>query len=255
MNAQAKVAQLSITKQSINIKEIGLFIGIPLLLMALLLIFEPVSIDLWIADHLYISGTGFIGKKSFFLEDILHDRVKQVLYVVPILALVGLLASYRKLSFIPAWLKNHRRDMAYVLLAMGISIGVITTLKRETAVQCPWSLSRYGGVEQYSSLMSPRPPAIKNAGLCWPGGHASAGFSFLAFFFLFRDKNAARAKKALIFALTLGSVLAFGRMLQGAHFLSHNVWTVLIDWTVCATTYFLLLAPHAVKSSAPSRRS
>lgn len=68
MNAQAKVAQLSIAKQSINIKEIGLFIGIPLLLMALLLIFEPVSIDLWIADHLYISGTGFIGKKSFFLK-------------------------------------------------------------------------------------------------------------------------------------------------------------------------------------------
>ncbi len=236
--------------QQVALKEIGLFIGVPLLLMALLLIFDPVFIDLWITDHLYNPETGFIGKKSFFLEDILHDRAKQALYMVPIFALVGLLGSYCKFTFIPSWLKNHRRHMVYILLAMGVSTGVMRPLKLATAVQCPWSLDRYGGVEHYSSLTSPRAPAVKNTGQCWPGGHASAGFSFLAFFFLLRDKNTAKAKQALIFALTLGSVLGFGRMLQGAHFLSHNIWTMLIDWTICAALYFLFLARNTTKNFA-----
>jgi membrane-associated PAP2 superfamily phosphatase len=234
---------------AIDIKIISLFIGIPCLLMMLLMVFEPVSLDLWIADHLYIQGTGFIGKKSFFLEDILHDRVKQVLYMVPLLALLGLIGSYCPFTFIPAWLKNHRLEMTYLLLAMSISTGIMRPLKLETAVQCPWSLDRYGGVEPYSSLMSKRPAAVKSEGQCWPGGHASAGFSFLAFFFIFRDKNAAKAKKALVFALALGSILGFGRMLQGAHFLSHNIWTMLIDWTICAILYFILLAPKAAKNT------
>jgi membrane-associated PAP2 superfamily phosphatase len=30
-------------------------------------------------------------------------------------------------------------------------------------------------------------------------------------------------------------------MLQGAHFLSHNVWTALIDWLICAALYRLML--------------
>jgi membrane-associated PAP2 superfamily phosphatase len=254
MNTNAQCTPIALVTKGVTIKEVTLFIGVPVLLMALLMVFEPVSLDLWIADHLYIHGVGFIGKKSFFLEDILHDRVKQALYTVPVLALLGLIASYCKFSFIPTWLKSHRREMICILLAMGISTGIMPPLKRATAVQCPWSLDRYGGVEHYSSLMSPRAPAVKNKGLCWPGGHASAGFSFLAFFFLFRDKNATKAKKALIFAITLGSVLGFGRMLQGAHFLSHNVWTMLIDWTICAALYFVMLAPHTARTLALNRQ-
>ena len=42
-------------------------------------------------------------------------------------------------------------------------------------------------------------------------------------------------------AITLGITLSVSRMLQGAHFLSHNLWTALIDWLVCATLYRLML--------------
>ncbi len=240
---------------AINKKDALIFLGVPLLLMAFLLIFEPVSIDLWIADHLYTHSTGFIGRRSFFLENILHERVKQAVYLIPLSALIGLLLSYCKLTIIPVWLRNHRRDLVYILLAMGLSTGIMPPLKRITAVQCPWSLERYGGVEHYSSLMQKRAPVVKSAGQCWPGGHASVGFSFFAFFFLFRDKSAQRAKKALKFTLTLGCLLGFGRMLQGAYFLSHNVWTMLIDWTICAALYFVMLAPQAQENIATSASS
>jgi membrane-associated PAP2 superfamily phosphatase len=41
--------------------------------------------------------------------------------------------------------------------------------------------------------------------------------------------------------LSLGLLLSVGRMLQGAHFLSHNVWTLLIDWLIAVLCYRWLL--------------
>jgi membrane-associated PAP2 superfamily phosphatase len=39
-------------------------------------------------------------------------------------------------------------------------------------------------------------------------------------------------------------------MMQGAHFLSHNLWTLLLDWTICVLCYRALLyrpARHAAR--------
>jgi membrane-associated PAP2 superfamily phosphatase len=45
-------------------------------------------------------------------------------------------------------------------------------------------------------------------------------------------------------------------MLQGAHFLSHNLWTLLIDWVICVLTYRWLLyrAPVAPRPSQETVR-
>jgi membrane-associated PAP2 superfamily phosphatase len=61
------------------------------------------------------------------------------------------------------------------------------------------------------------------------------------------------ARIALVVALGLGSLFSLGRMLQGAHFLSHNLWTLLIDWTICVLTYRWLLYRQPVEQ--PSRNS
>lgn len=37
------------------------------------------------------------------------------------------------------------------------------------------------------------------------------------------------------------STFALGRMMQGAHFLSHNLWTLLFDWVISLVCYRLLL--------------
>lgn len=55
-----------------------LFLALPLGLAALLLAFEPVTLDLALANLMYDPGAGFIGRHSWFLENILHDRVKQL---------------------------------------------------------------------------------------------------------------------------------------------------------------------------------
>ena len=92
--------------------------------------------------------------------------------------------------------------------------------------------------------MEKRAAPVEKVGQCWPGGHASSGFTLFALFFALYDIRPRAARWALITAISLGSIFSLGRMLQGAHFLSHNVWTALIDWMVCALFYRLMLYPR-----------
>ena len=208
---------------------------LPLVLMASLLIFEPSALDLGLARLMYVPESGFIGGKSFFLEDVLHDRAKQLVIVFAVLAIIGF-----ALSFVWQKLQRWRPQLGYLVLALAVSTALVTPVKILTAVQCPWDLQEFGGQEVYSGLLEPR-PATDKPGRCWPGGHASAGFSLLALFFALRDLKPRAARVCLVFAIGLGAVFSLGRMLQGAHFFSHNLWTFLFDWLVCTFFYWLIL--------------
>ncbi|AOE84935.1 phosphatase PAP2 family protein [Pseudomonas sp. TCU-HL1] len=212
-----------------------LWSSLPLAAMALLLFLDTPRIDFALAHLFYDPQGGFIGRHSAFLEDVLHDRAKQVVILLGVLAVAGFLAS-----LLPTRLRQWRRPLGYLVLALGLSTAIVTPLKAVTAVQCPWSLAEFGGVEPYSPLLGHH-PYFDKPGRCWPGGHASAGFSLLALFFVLRDRRPRLARVALVGALTLGTVFSIGRMMQGAHFLSHNVWTLLFDWMICLACYRLVL--------------
>ena len=209
--------------------------GVSATAMAALLFGDPTRLDFALSRLFYEPGVGFVGRHSWLLEDFLHDRVKQLVIVIGVLAIAGFL-----LSLLPTRLARWRRPLGYLVLALGLSTSIVTPLKTLTGVHCPWSLSEFGGSETFTPLLSERAPTLK-PGRCWPGGHASAGFSLLALFFVLRDRHPRLARTALGLALGLGLVLSLGRIMQGAHFLSHNLWTLLFDWTICLACYRLVL--------------
>ncbi|MDH4608722.1 phosphatase PAP2 family protein [Pseudomonas sp. BN102] len=222
-----------------------LWSGLPLLVMALLLLVDVPRLDFALANLFYDPQTGFIGRHSAFLEDVLHDRAKQAVILLGVLAVVGFVAS-----LLPTRLRPLRRPLGYLVLALGVSTAIVMPLKAVTAVQCPWSLAEFGGVEPYSPLLGHH-AFVDKPGRCWPGGHASAGFSLLALYFVLRDRRPRLAKVALVGALALGGLFSLGRMMQGAHFLSHNLWTLLFDWMISLVCYRLVLyrpapAPEAL---------
>lgn len=223
---------LSTYSQPLNLR---LALGIPLAIAALLLLIEPTRLDFALANLMYTPGAGFVGKHSAFLEDILHDRAKQAVIVFAVLSILGFIGSF----FIQL-LQPMKRQLGYLVLAMGLSTSFVTPMKAVTAVQCPWSLSQFGGSETYSPLLSHR-PATDKPGRCWPGGHAAAGFTLFALFFVFRDRKPRWARAGFVFALTLGSVFSISRMLQGAHFFSHNLWTAVFCWLICLGSYWAVL--------------
>jgi membrane-associated PAP2 superfamily phosphatase len=210
--------------------------GLPLALLALMLLIEPTRLDFALADLFYIQGQGFIGRHNDFLEDVLHDRAKQLSIAIGVLAIAGFL-----LSLLPTRLRPLRRRLGYLVLAMGLSAGIVTPLKKATQMHCPWSLEQYGGVEHFSPLLGLRAEPVEHAGKCWPGGHAAAGFALIALFFVWRDRNQRLATVALGFAISLGCLFSLVRMAQGAHFFSHNLWTALLCWLICLGLYDLLL--------------
>lgn len=223
-----------------------LVLGIPLVTAVILVLLELTDLDMDLARLAFDPAAGqFIGRHSYFLENILHDRAKQVVIVFGVLSIVGFAGS-----FLLARLKPIRRELGCLVLALGLSTAFVTPLKAVTAVQCPWSLSQFGGQETYSKLLEARPQTDK-PGRCWPGGHAATGFTLFALFFALRDRRPRLAKVALGVAFTLGTVFSVGRMLQGAHFFSHNVWTAVFCWLIALGCYYLVL----YRRQAPAVRS
>lgn len=220
---------------SIRYFDFRFALGAPLAFMLLLLLFDPSGVDFALARLFYQPGLGLIGRDNFWLEDVLHDRAKQAVIVLGVLAIAGFLLSLLTVKW-----RVWRRPLGCLVLSLALSTSIVTPLKKLTAVQCPWSLSEFGGAQVFSPLLG-EPVATDKPGRCWPGGHASAGFALIALFFALRDRHPRTARLALAVALGLGTLFSIGRMLQGAHFLSHNLWTLLFDWLICTLCYRWLL--------------
>jgi len=190
--------------------DFRLALGLPLLVMALLVPFEPHRLDFALAHLFYQPGEGFIGRRSFWLENILHTRVKQTLIVFSLCVLAAFI-----LSLLLSRLKHWRRRLGYLVLSLALCSSIVTPLKALTNLHCPWSLQAFGGDQQFRPLLGKTIESNK-PGRCWPAGHASVGFAWLALFFFLRDHYPRSARLALAGALILGCLLAFGRMMQGA---------------------------------------
>ncbi|QHF05879.1 phosphatase PAP2 family protein [Pseudomonas asturiensis] len=233
--------------------NLWIYLGIPALTALILALLELTSVDMDLAKMAFDPATGeFIGKHSYFLENVLHDRAKQLVIALGLLALISFAASFKVERLIP-W----RRELGCLVLSMALSTAFVTPVKVVTSVQCPWSLTEFGGQETYSELLSPR-PATDKPGRCWPGGHAATGFTLFALFFMLRDRKPHLAKAGLVVAFSLGSIFSVGRMLQGAHFLSHNIWTAVFCWLICLGVYYFVLyrpapKPDALSTTRPSR--
>ncbi|KAB0500212.1 phosphatase PAP2 family protein [Pseudomonas vancouverensis] len=211
-------------------------LGIPAVVAIILVLLELTSLDMYLANLFYDPAAGgFVGRHSYFLENILHERAKQVVIAFSVFAVLGYIAS-----FFVAKLKPYKRELGCLVLSLGLATSFVTPMKAVTAVQCPWSLEQFGGHETYSELLSHRPHTDK-PGRCWPGGHAATGFTLFALFFVLRDRRPRMARAAFVFAFALGSVFSVGRMMQGAHFFSHNVWTAVFCWLICLGSYYYIL--------------
>ncbi|WP_012314832.1 phosphatase PAP2 family protein [Pseudomonas putida] len=217
-----------------------LAVGLPILAMMAMLASNVTTIDFYFARMSYVPGFGFYGRHSYWLETVLHERVKQVVILFALVLIAGLVASLVNPKF-----RLWQRPLGYAVLTIGLCTSIVTPLKALTEVQCPWSLQAFGGSEPYVPLLADRVDSPK-PGRCWPGGHASTGFGLLALYFALRDRHPRAGRVVLALALGLGTLLSVGRMLQGAHFLSHNVWTLLIDWLIAVLCYrWLLYRPSA----------
>ncbi|QLG89627.1 phosphatase PAP2 family protein [Chitinibacter bivalviorum] len=217
-----------------------LHLGIPLLFAAVMLWFYPqTNWDIALISP-YFDGTthSFYLKNNFLLDGVMHTGVKSVLFLGPILTIAALLWSIKNLA-----LRPYRRRLFWLLAGQFFGALVVSLLKKISIHACPWDLKMFGGYAPFLPLFADLPAGM-NPGRCFPGGHASGGFSLLAFYFALRDDYQRWANWALVIGLLLGSAMGWAQMMRGAHFLSHNLWTM---WWVWMSLLLLYLVWPPVK--------
>jgi len=211
---------------------------LPLLFIAALLaVLELSSMDLWLADRWYaLEGGQWAWRNHWLSYDLIHHHGKQLIIGIGALALLSAILSYH----IPRW-RPWRAPSLYLLTAMTVVPAAIAGFKRLSPVSCPWDLSRYGGSLPYIRTFehSFGPTGL---GHCFPSGHASGGFILLAIYFAALP-FVQRPARFLLPGLVVGWIFALGQQSRGAHFLSHDVWSLCICW-LGALGLFLMFRPQ-----------
>lgn len=210
--------------------------------------FEFTNLDLAISDLFYDPAKRkFPLRYKAWIELPFHEFAKYPVIAVGAVGLLGFFASFR-VERLRAW----RWHLLFVALCVGLGPFLIGALKHSSFKHCPYDLARYGGYATYTKLLDPPVPGEEPGG-CFPGGHASGGFALMSLYFLWFRTRPERARKAWLAAFVYGNLLGFSRVLQGAHFVSHHLWTALIVWALCLVLYELVLRRRDDRSALAAR--
>lgn len=188
-----------------------------------LTLFWPVggTLDKWLIQPWVGSDGSFPLRQDWWLTKIAHGYVKHLIIAVMLIWLLQFIGSFYRASW-----RSLRWQTGYMLLAMLISTSLVGILKAHSSHACPWSLTETTttGFIWLSQLDKP--------GKCFPGGHAATGFALLAAFFALWLQRRRLAYFYLVAALVLGAGMGWTQMMRGAHFFSHNLWTLWFSWLV-----------------------
>jgi membrane-associated PAP2 superfamily phosphatase len=204
--------------------------------IALMLLLDFAGLDIWLASHWYaLQGYQWALQDYWLTEQVLHKGARRLNYLF---ALAVLLTTVFY-QFIDK--SQPKRATAYLALALSLllSFTLVAYLKSITNVACPWSLSLFGGTEPYYHLLQQRPAYLAGS-QCFPAGHASVGYAWVALYYFFKHTRPDYRIIGLATGLIAGLILGFTQQLRGAHFMSHDITTLFIC-LLCAKGCFALL--------------
>lgn len=210
---------------------------IGLLVSAILFIWLSRSgtFDFWVSQQFFDPLTQTFplehNKRLFFWGHQVLKKLSVIAWLVCIGLVVGSIWSQR--------LRTWRKPLLVFIAMGGVVSLVIQVLKGSSLHACPYDLTMYGGKSVWFPLFDTVKMAVSQ-GRCWPGGHASAGFVLIAGYFALREQAPTWARRILFGSLLLGAVMSAVQVVRGAHFVSHNLWSLWFSWAVCVAISMLI---------------
>lgn len=197
---------------------------IPLLLLLAGIFLNLSGADLHLAESIsQLEGGKFAWQNSYGLAGIIHQDGRRLVVLLYVILLLVTLISLKS-----ATLRPYRSAFVYLLASVTTSLLLISGLKTITTLPCPWSLQEFGGDLLWTNLSQVFDMSLPLQH-CFPSGHASSGYSWIALGFL-APLGSRAFWLGLIPGVLLGLLFGIGQQLRGAHFLSHDFFTLAICW-------------------------
>lgn len=216
-------------------------LGLALCLSVILILLHG---DFWVADWLYaLQGHAWKLRSHFLTESLVHIGGRTASAIAWLLVVGAYLWSC-----VDKRLADWRKPLAYLALVTLLAASAVAGVKQFSGMDCVWDLARYGGDRPFVSLFEDRPDAMPAVG-CFPAGHASAGYAWLTLYFFSLATKPRLRWAGLWTALGLGATFGFAQQLRGAHFLSHDLWALMLCWLAALAGYLAFFKRPLLRAS------
>ena len=209
---------------------------LPVVIAVLLIVMAITAVDVWLANRFFFDALSqsWIGTGEAWANEVLHRGGRNTLRLIGVLAIIGWIVSIR----VPRW-RIHRRSLGYFALCMALVPLFVGGLKQITNVDCPWDMLAFGGNRPTLEYFESRPTELP-AAVCFPGAHSSSAFALFALAFLARRQSVRAGVLVTAYVILLGGLFSLAQQARGAHFLSHDLWSMLLAWVICGVIYRLM---------------
>jgi len=221
-------------KHDKQLNPFSLAIVLPLILLLTGVVFEYSGFDVWWVSHFYdAQHHSWPFRDHWLFDTVIHDGGRQFNIGAAMLWLIVF-----SLTFFLESLKNSKKILLYFLIAAAAGPLIVGVGKHTTHIYTPWDLKIFSGTMPYIRIFDPVPNGAP-IGEAFPSGHASGGYAFFSLYFLLLHLRSPYRIYGLLFGLGLGLVFGIGQQVRGAHFPSHDLFSMVICWYAALIFYYI----------------
>ncbi len=196
------------------------------------------ELDIWFSSLFFDKGHFFFYNSLTVI--IINRSVEVIVGMLSICLIILLLWKRNPFSM-------NKKYMIYLLLVLIIGPGLVVNVvfKDHWGRARPGRIEEFGGVQKFTRAFVISDQCQKNC--AFVSGHASIGFYFVSFGFIWR----AHRKKIIAGAALYGALIGFARILRGVHYLSDIVFAFFFVYITAFMIYeFMFVFPYRNKSPA-----
>jgi len=194
-------------------------------------------IDLTIAGQFHDPIDGFYLRDNPLVRLVYHGVpwITRTVVVSLVLFLLAAWTIWRRRAFF----SRQRRAALYLLLVMIVGPGLLvnTLFKDNWGRARPSQVEQFGGTKQFTRAALPADQCAKNCSFV--SGHASVGFFFLAFAFVWPRHRVLW----LVAGTGLGLGIGLVRIMQGGHFFSDVIFCGIVVYLSALVLHAMIFRP------------
>lgn len=183
---------------------------------------------------LHISALFF--DKHFDKNYLPYQMIYESVRVVTVISAIALLALIALTFFGKVYQGLTRKNLLFLLFALILGPGLVVNVifKDNWGRARPAQIIEFGGEAAHNPPLLISKECTRNCSFVC--GHASVGFVFVALGFLYKR----REKEIFLASLFAGSLIGFGRIAQGGHFLSDVIFSFFFTYLSVRILYYLM---------------